>query len=117
MNIPQAALQKQLEKMGVPPPLQGDSTVSDDAKSMNKDEIEKHQRDTALLLNHLWDSLSQPKGGMHSPSRQARQAGGLSPGHPFSTLLRRKRHMATCKATVRTATASRANTAVSSMLC
>ena len=84
MNIPQAALQKQLEKMGVPPPLQGDSTVSDDAKSMNKDEIEKHQRDTALLLNQLWDSLSQPKGGMHSPSRQARQAGGLSGSSLFN---------------------------------
>lgn len=61
----------------MPPPVQGDSTASED-KSMNKDEIEKHQRDTALLLNQLWDSLSQPKCGMHSPSQQARQSGGLS---------------------------------------
>lgn len=52
--------------------------ATETAEMMDKDAIEQHQRDTALLLNQLWDSLSQNPGGKLSPSHRSPQG---SPMH------------------------------------
>lgn len=81
--VVQEVLHKQLENMGVPEaPLsvRDDSTAEATFKSIQQDELEQLQHDTALLLNELSAALSPKLSGTCTQSPPP-QSPPLSPSH------------------------------------